>query len=720
MPAKLSPSARATLSVTAVALWMVCAQVTSAAPTELSCEFLTQPSRTEIYDPQPEFGWVVENTVEAQTAYQIEVRHTPGSKSADSVTVWDSGRVESGQSINIEYAGDTLEPGKAYEWRVRYWDKSGKASEWSTPQPFRMATELESYKTSVYPVAIQPTAAIAIETREDRSYFVDFGQAAFGYLTLEFPKPTRQDETLCVHFGERLDGKQIARTPGGTIRYYCVEVEVPAGTKSMDVRPPQQKQNTSGQAILLPDAIGVIAPFRYVEVEGLPRGLKRRCFVQQRVEYPFDDNAADFQCSDSRLNSVWDLCKYSIRATTFCGIYVDGDRERIPYEADAYINQLSHYCVDREYALARHSHEYLLENPTWPTEWKQHSVLMAWEDYQYTGDTESLEANYEVLKHQKLLVAAERPDGLLDTSQAPYRDIVDWPAGERDGYDFRPVNTVVNSFHYVTLKRMAGIARAIGNSTEAEEFRERADTFAAQFNRRLWDPAELRYVDGLGSEHSAMHASLFPLAFGLVTPERVPPVTQLLAQRGMACSVYPAQFLLEGLYAHDQDQQALNLMTSDSDRSWMNMIRVGSTIALEAWDQQFKPNLDWNHAWGAAPANIIPRYLVGVQPAAPGFEMINVQPRPGDLSWFKAKVPTLRGEVGVHYRRTEKGYTIKVTVPGNTTARVALPMLDQQRVVEILCDGTPIDSRVEGAHAWVSPVSSGSHEFRVQFENAVR
>jgi hypothetical protein len=32
-------------------------------------------------------------------------------------------------------------------------------------------------------------------------------------------------------------------------------------------------------------------------------------------------------------------------------IYVDGDRERIPYEADAYINMLSHYAVDSEYSI---------------------------------------------------------------------------------------------------------------------------------------------------------------------------------------------------------------------------------------------------------------------------------------------------------------------------------------------------------------------------------
>lgn len=36
----------------------------------------------------------------------------------------------------------------------------------------------------------------------------------------------------------------------------------------------------------------------------------------------------------------------------------------MPYEGDAYINQLSHDGVDREYALARYTHEYLIQNPT--------------------------------------------------------------------------------------------------------------------------------------------------------------------------------------------------------------------------------------------------------------------------------------------------------------------------------------------------------------------
>lgn len=101
-------------------------------------------------------------------------------------------------------------------------------------------------------------------------------------------------------------------------------------------------------------------PFRYIETEPEASALDAERFTMHALHYPFDDQEAYFRSSNEWLNRVWELCKHSIKATTFAGVYVDGDRERIPYEADAYINQLGHYYTDREFALAWHSHEYLL------------------------------------------------------------------------------------------------------------------------------------------------------------------------------------------------------------------------------------------------------------------------------------------------------------------------------------------------------------------------
>ena len=102
------------------------------------------------------------------------------------------------------------------------------------------------------------------------------------------------------------------------------------------------------------------------------------------------------------------------------------------------------------------------------------------------------------------------------------------------------------------------------------------------------------------------------------------------------------------------------------------MLDSGTTITWEAWDQKYKPNQDWNHAWGAAPANLLPRYVLGVRPLEPGWARVLVQPHAGSLSRAAGRIPTPRGALAI---RWEKGarYRLAVTLPPGTSARVELP-----------------------------------------------
>ena len=79
------------------------------------------------------------------------------------------------------------------------------------------------------------------------------------------------------------------------------------------------------------------APFRFCQIDGYSKAITINDAARINVSYPFDDNASYFKSSNSLLNSIWHLCKYSIKATSALGVYIDGDRERIPYEADAMI-----------------------------------------------------------------------------------------------------------------------------------------------------------------------------------------------------------------------------------------------------------------------------------------------------------------------------------------------------------------------------------------------
>lgn len=539
---------------------------------------------------------------------------------------------------------------------------------------------------------------------------VDFGRVAFGNLQLK--PPDGAVGKVSVHLGEKLLDGRIDQQPPGSVRYNRSMVQL-NGDQPLIVAPQADERNTrQPAAVLTPEAWGVVVPFRWVEIEGWPGELQPDQIVRRSAfATGWDDDESHFECSDEMLNRIWDLCKYSIKATTFAGIYVDGDRERIPYEADAYLNQLSHYATDDDIQMARDTFDWLMRRGTWPSEWAPHMVFMAHADWMRTGDRNWLASRYPALK-QKTLLDRVGTDGLVHSNQQQQRwnDIVDWPKGERDGFVHTPVNTVVNAFHLAAMMKLQELAEALEKREEAEAMARHVSRSSAAFQKQLFNEQTGLYRDGVGTDHSSLHANLFPLAFGLVPDERQPKIVRFLEQRGMACSVYAAQYLLEGLFRHGNAEAALQLMMADGDRSWRHMVDSGTTITWEAWDQKYKPNQDWNHAWGAAPANLLPRFVLGVQPLQAGWRKALIHPRPGSLKFARGKVPTPQGPVFVSWEQGEQ-FEISITLPENMTARVELPNRPGSRGVTR--DGENIDAARQGS-VWIIEVPAGTSVLRLQ------
>ena len=494
-------------------------------------------------------------------------------------------------------------------------------------------------------------------TNEAGRICVDFGKDAFGWLEIDAPA-AGLDYFLAM--GEHLyaDGT-LNRTPSRCVRSVGVKwhTERP-GFQRLPVPPDMRNLflDKVGAPISLPEKFGIVMPFRAVEIYECAFPVSKSTIRRHVVTYPADREESAFACDDVRLTTVWDFCKYSMFATSFAGQFVDGDRERIPYEADSYASQLNWYAISSDYAYPRKSIEYLYAHPTWPTEFKQISILSAWADWMWTGDASSIERHYDLLKREKLLMSHRRSDGLLVTGGErrphPYitnrmglADIVDWPKSERDGFEFRDVNAVVNAFHYRDLLAMADLAAAIGRNEDAKAFKDQACETYAAFQSVFFDPARGLYVDGEEACHSSIHANALAIAFGLVPEDRIGKVAEWVESRGMACSVYFSQYLLEALFRTGRDDAALRLLTADDDRSWIGMMKQGATITMEAWNADVKPNLDWNHSWGATPLNAISRFLLGVTPLEPGFRKVAIRPRIGTLKRVAATVPTFAGPV---------------------------------------------------------------------------
>jgi alpha-L-rhamnosidase len=95
----------------------------------ISCEYRNDLLGVDA--PKPRFSWILdagERRGVVQAAYRLQVVEQGGSFEH---SLWDTGRVESGQSIQLEYSGPELLPRTGYLYRVKAWDTTGAESEWS-------------------------------------------------------------------------------------------------------------------------------------------------------------------------------------------------------------------------------------------------------------------------------------------------------------------------------------------------------------------------------------------------------------------------------------------------------------------------------------------------------------------------------------------------------------------------------------------------------------
>ncbi len=73
-----------------------------------------------------------------QTAYQVLVASTEDRLKLDQGDLWDSGKVVSSESLQIEYSGQPLLSKMRCHWQVRVWGKDGNPTAWSRPATWEM------------------------------------------------------------------------------------------------------------------------------------------------------------------------------------------------------------------------------------------------------------------------------------------------------------------------------------------------------------------------------------------------------------------------------------------------------------------------------------------------------------------------------------------------------------------------------------------------------
>ena len=109
-------------------------------PTRLKCENLDNPQVVDVIKPR--LSWV--NIAgdgergQVQSAWEIRVAGTKEKLLNGEADLWNSGKVNTNQSVNVIYGGRALTSRQDCWWQVRTWDKNGIVSEWSQPASWSM------------------------------------------------------------------------------------------------------------------------------------------------------------------------------------------------------------------------------------------------------------------------------------------------------------------------------------------------------------------------------------------------------------------------------------------------------------------------------------------------------------------------------------------------------------------------------------------------------
>ncbi len=108
------------------------------APGSLRCEYLTNPLGIEAAHPR--LSWVVNDPARGamQSGYRILVASSREELDKDHGDLWDSGAVNTGDTMQVEYAGKALASAQRVVWKVKMWTPEGAQSPWSDAATWSM------------------------------------------------------------------------------------------------------------------------------------------------------------------------------------------------------------------------------------------------------------------------------------------------------------------------------------------------------------------------------------------------------------------------------------------------------------------------------------------------------------------------------------------------------------------------------------------------------
>lgn len=357
-------------------------------------------------------------------------------------------------------------------------------------------------------------------------------------------------------------------------------------------------------------------------------------------------------------------------------------------------------------------------------------LLTAWNVYCHYGDIIVLKDNFEAFERWVGYLKRHSEGGIVDFSHmgdwaAPTKATSATSIGAGAVSSITPTQLMATGYQYYNYCLLQKMALVLGKKQKAALYQNEAVEVKRAFQQKYYNSSLHQYAK------NSQASNTFPLYLGLVSSNEKEAVINTLiydivetnkghTTTGNLCSRYIIEVLLE----NGQEDLAFQLLTQTEYPGWGYMLEKGATTIWERWENVVDegPNsgmASHNHPMNGAAALVLHKYFAGIKTKenSPGFSDLIVAPViPQKLTWVKAKLDTLYGNVCCKWENDEKGFSMQVDIPFNTKADVEVPKQGRsnaQCAAKKISSSGDIDYIREEEGCFVYRISSGIYQFNV-------
>jgi alpha-L-rhamnosidase len=315
--------------------------------------------------------------------------------------------------------------------------------------------------------------------------------------------------------------------------------------------------------------------------------------------------------------------------------------------------------------------------------WGDAAVIVPSVLYERYGDDGVIEAQYDSMRRWVDAVDGLAGPGRLWNRGFQFADWLD-PLAPAD----HPEQAMTDP-HLVATAYFFRIASLVA---EAAGLLHREDDRAqyAKLARAVRDAFVREYVTPNGRMASdSQTAYALALVFGLLDNEEQHAragrrLASLVRRNGyrVGTGFVGTALVLDALCIAGDEDAAFRMLTERACPSWLYPVTMGATTIWERWDS-LKPDgtlnssamTSFNHYALGSVVDWLHRRVGGLAPLAPGYRRFEVRPivGGGGLTWAYARHRTPYGMASSSWRIEDDRVTLDVTVPPNTSARIAPP-----------------------------------------------